>query len=260
MNKQLNSLFLALILIIPIIAKADEITDRTLSEWINDAENILRGNTSVAVLSMAIHKAEYDREFDLLLMTDDRDNADKFMIRMLGPAVWRGNVTLKVKDRITFFEPRNKRTTVMGSSMLTSSWMGSHFTNDDLMRETDLAKHYQYKLLKSWKENEQSHYSIELLPKPTSPVSWGKVHYHLYLNDEGRVFPAQLQYFKRAEDEMEVRTLSYGNVQEMNGLLIPTNLKMTLRDKPAESTQMHYKKIRFNMDIDPSKFSERVFN
>lgn len=263
MRKHTLLLIMAL-LILPVFvfqntgfATADELP---LSNWITEAENILREQTSASVLSMTIKKKEYDRDFDLLLLTDDRAGNEKVMVRMLGPALWRGNVTLKVNDKITFYEPRNKRTTVMGSSMLTDNWMGSHFTNDDLMRETDLAIHYSYAVKDQWQEDAKQHHVLILTPKPTSPVAWGKVEYHLYVDDEQKVFPVEVSYFKRVDDQQEIRKLSYQDIREMGGKIVPTRLTMQVFDKPGEYTEMVYQKIRFNADLPTSKFTEQAFN
>ncbi|MBD1582834.1 outer membrane lipoprotein-sorting protein [Pseudoalteromonas sp. S16_S37] len=229
-----------------------------LGSWIDNAERILRSKTSASVLSMAINKAEYQRDFTLLVLTDDRTEQQKVMVRMLGPALWRGNVTLKVDDRISFFEPRNKRTTVMSSSMLASSWMGSHFSNDDLMRETDLATHYTYKSAKSWQQDNRDYHLIELTPLPSAPVVWGKVMYRLYL-EEGRVFPEQVTYYRRNNDEQPERTLTYSDVKLMDGFKVPTVMEMRISDKPDEYTRMHYQKIKFNSDLAASKFTEQAF-
>ncbi|MGH8526514.1 MAG: outer membrane lipoprotein-sorting protein, partial [Gammaproteobacteria bacterium] len=188
------------LLVILISAKADADQALPLGRWIKDAENILRGQTSAAVLSMRIKKETYQRDYDLMVLTDDRSASSKVMIKMLGPALWRGNVTLKVDDKITFYDPRSNRVTVMGSSMLGDNWMGSHFTNDDLMRETDLSKHYTNELVEQGPGQDEvgasvTRYRIRLAPKPIAPVAWGKVIYRLYLDQNRRVFPEQLDYY-----------------------------------------------------------------
>ncbi|MBE0370870.1 MULTISPECIES: outer membrane lipoprotein-sorting protein [Pseudoalteromonas] len=233
-------------------------TDLPLGLWIDNAERILRAQTSASVLKMNINKAEYQRDFTLLVLTDDRNDTQKVMVRMLGPALWRGNMTLKIDDRISFFEPRNKRTTIMSSSMLASSWMGSHFSNDDLMRETDLARHYSYEAKEAWQKDARNYHLIELTPQPSAPVVWAKVLYRLYI-DNDRVFPEQVTYYRRKEDKHPERTLTYSEVKNMDGMLVPTVMEMRVSDKPQEFTRMHYQKIKFNTDLAASKFSEQAF-
>ncbi|CAG1018069.1 hypothetical protein BURC_02797 [Burkholderiaceae bacterium] len=241
-------------------ALADELP---LGEWIHEAEHILRGKTSAAVMSMKIKKASYEREYDLLVLTDDRSDSGKVLMRMLGPALWRGNATLKVGDRISFFDPRTSRITVMGSSMLGDNWMGSHFTNDDLMRETDLARHYRYELLASQPATDESgaavtQYRIQLTPLPQAPVAWGKVVYRLNVAADRRVYPLKLEYFRRADDAQPARTLDYGDLRMLGERKVPARMTMTLTDQPGEFTRIEYRKLKFDSPFSADDFSERA--
>ncbi|AOZ02116.1 hypothetical protein BKK81_22650 [Cupriavidus sp. USMAHM13] len=238
--------------------------DRTLAQWIYGAEHILRGKTSAAVMSMTIKKTSFEREYDLLVMTDDRAPAAKVLLRMLGPALWRDNATLKVGDKISFYDPRTNRITVMGNSMLGDNWMGSHFTNDDLMRETDLSRHYSYVLVGSAPGKDAAgqpveEHTIALAPLPTAPVSWGKVLYRLYVGADRQAYPRRVEYFRRAGDEKPARALDYEDVRTMDGKAVPTRLTMSVFDRPGEYTRIDYKRIRFGLDLKADEFTERAF-
>jgi len=235
-----------------------------LAQWIHGAEHILRGQTSAAVMSMKIKKTSFEREYDLMVMTDDRNPASKVLLRMLGPALWRDNATLKVGDKISFYDPRTNRITVMGNSMLGDNWMGSHFTNDDLMRETDLSRHYSYVLVagaagKDAAGQPVDDYTISLSPLPTAPVSWGKVIYRLYVGGDGQAYPQRVEYFRRAGDDKPVRALVYEEVRVMDGKAVPTRLTMNVLDQPGEYTRIDYKRIRFGLDLKADEFTERAF-
>jgi hypothetical protein len=237
---------------------------KPLGRWIREAETVLRGKTSAAVMAMKIKKASYEREYDLLVYTDDRTESGKVLIRMLGPALWRGNATLKVSDRISFFDPRTKRVTVMGSSMLGDNWMGSHFTNDDLMRETDLVRHYAYELLGSHVTKDEvgapvTQYHVKLTPLPHAPIAWGKVVYRLNVGVDRRALPVKLEYFRRGADLKPSRTLEYAELRVVNQRKVPTQLTMTPADAPGEFTRIEYRKLKFDTPFGPDDFSERAF-
>ncbi|MDF3834835.1 outer membrane lipoprotein-sorting protein [Cupriavidus basilensis] len=243
---------------------ATTVDNGTLAEWIYGAEHILRGKTSAAVMGMKIKKTSFEREYDLLVMTDDRAPAAKVLLRMLGPALWRDNATLKVGEKISFYDPRTNRITVMGNSMLGDNWMGSHFTNDDLMRETDLARHYSYVLVGSAPGKDAGgqaveDYTIALTPLPTAPVSWGKVIYRLYVGADRQAYPVRVEYFRRANDDKPVRALVYEDVRVMDGKAVPTRLTMNVLDQPGEYTRIEYKRIRFGLDLKSDEFTERAF-
>ncbi len=243
---------------------ADQPSTSDLGSLIQSAETVLRGETSAAVVHMKVKKSTYERDYDLLILSDDRQKASKVFIRMLGPALWRGNATLKVGNRVSFFDPRTNRTTVMGSAMLADNWMGSHFTNDDLLRETDLSKHYKYEPMDLEATDKQSaiegtHHRIRLTPLPDAPVSWGEVHYHLVVTSAKEVLPISLDYFRRQSDEKPERTLTYDKVEQMGGKTVPTRMTMTLPSRPEEFTRIEYSKLKFGMDLSADKFTERAF-
>ncbi|MDT8997734.1 outer membrane lipoprotein-sorting protein [Paucibacter sp. APW11] len=235
-----------------------------LGRWIHDAENVLRGKTSAAVVSMKIKKASYERDYELMVYTDDRASSSKVLMRMLGPALWRGNATLKVAERISFFDPRTSRITVMGSTMLGENWMGSHFTNDDLMRETDLARHYQYRLLNTSSSKDESgdpvtQQLIELTPLPQAPVAWAKVLYRLNIGADQRALPLSVEYFRRQDDAKPARTLEYAGLKLIEQRKLPTRLTMSPSDAPGEFTRIEYRKLKFDVSFAADDFSERAF-
>lgn len=241
-------------------------SEAQFSPWIQEAERVLRGRSSAAVMKMHIQRSDYQRSYDLMVMSDDRAEPGKVLIRMLGPALWRGNATLKVGDRISFYDPRSRRITVMGNSMLADKWMGSHFSNDDLMRETDLSRHYSYELLQRHKDRDELGRRVELLqlllrPKPAAPVAWGKVHYQLQLLEGSAdpvVLPLQVDYFRRPEDQQAQRSLRYSQLKPLDGRVLPSRLTMQALDKPGEFTQIDYARLKFDSDFSDDDFSERA--
>lgn len=247
------------------LAHADATPDSAqLGRWIHEAEHVLRGKTSAAVMTMKVKKTSFEREYDLIVMTDDRSDTAKVLMRMLGPALWRGNATLKVGDRISFFDPRTSRITVMGSSMLADNWMGSHFTNDDLLRETDLARHYRYEPVSSQPVTDEgqqavTEHLIRLTPLPDAPVAWGKVHYLLHVGRDGRALPVKLDYYRRADDPQAARTLSYSDLRTLGERRVPARMTMTVADKPGEFTRIDYRKLKFDAQFGADDFSERAF-
>jgi len=236
------------------------------AQRIREAETALRGKTSMGVMKMTIKRSDYERTYDLLVMSDDRSDEGKVLIRMLGPALWRGNATLKVGDRISFYDPRTRRTTVMGNSMLGDNWMGSHFTNDDLMRETDLSRHYSYEVQAQEKTKDAlgqpvQRWRIQLLPKAGAPVAWGRVLYQLDVGEQphSRALPVQVDYFRRPDDTAPVRSLRYSQLTQTEAGRLPMRMTMLALDKPGEYTQIDYSRLRFDKDFSADEFSDRAF-
>jgi outer membrane lipoprotein-sorting protein len=195
-------------------------------------------------------------------MWDNSRGTERTLIKILGPALWRGNGTLKVGSQLKLYNPRTNHVTVVSNSMLGDSWMGSHFTNDDLVKETRLDRHFKQKLTKKYSgKNEAGQavtfYHVDLSPKPSAPVAWGKIVYLIW-EKNSVVMPTKALYFRKASSKKPDRTLTFSHVKKMGGRLIPTRLKMTLAKKPGEHTSIIYSKIKFDLRIPDKKFTEQA--
>ncbi|MCA9622438.1 MAG: outer membrane lipoprotein-sorting protein [Myxococcales bacterium] len=242
--------------LLPGTARAD-----SLSDLVHRADMVFRGKTSAAVFEMDVSTKSYRRKFKIVSWDDSR-GTDKALVKILGPAAWRGHATLKVGDKLKLYDPKTNHVQVVGHSMLGDSWMGSHFSNDDLVKETRLARDYQLSLLKEWKGDapvgdEATHYRVQMLPKPNAPVAWGKIVYELWDNDKGTA-PLSAEYFRKASDKSPARTISFGDVKEMAGRYVPSTMTVRLASKPGEFTTITYEKLKLDIAIPDSKFTEQA--
>jgi hypothetical protein len=139
--------------------------------------------------------------------------------------------------------------------------MGSHFTNDDLVKETDLAKDYDPIERRVWDAPDPSGASahwhrIELRPTPHAPVPWDRLVLEAYEVGTA-VIPVSTEYYRRAEDANASRTLTYTDVKSIGNRTAPTTLTMTVAAKPGEFTRLVYESLKLDADIPASKFSEQ---
>ena len=135
--------------------------------------------------------------------------------------------------------------------------MGSHFTNDDLVKETDLAKDYRPQLLKTWTKGSARYYRIQLDPTPQAPVAWDHITVELY-QEGSDVIPTRQEYYRRAKQKHPTRTMTLSEVKEMGGRLLPTKLVMRVASKPGEYTSLSYEKLKFDANVPSSKFTEQA--
>jgi hypothetical protein len=239
-------------------ARADD-----LKRLIDKADMVLRGRSSAGVFKMEIKTKSYQRSFKIVMWDDSRDTKkERTLIKILGPALWRGHGTLKVGDSLKLFNPRTNHVTVVSHSMLGDAWMGSHFTNDDLVKETRLARHYNLSLNRKWAgKNEAGQkvtfYRVRLTPKPTAPVAWGKIVYELWERGD-LVLPTKALYYRKAGAKKADRALSFSEVKKLGGRLAPSVMKMKVRKKPGEYTAVIYKTVKFDIKIPKSKFTEQA--
>ena len=259
-NRTITLLLGVCLLLAPAAATArDGASD--LDRLIKKADMVMRGKTSAGVFTMEVKTSSFTRSFKIV-MWDSSGDKDRTLMKILGPALWRGNGTLKVGSRLKMFNPRSNHITVVGSSMLGDAWMGSHFTNDDLVKETRLERHYDKTLEKKWAGKDEqgravTFYRIRLTPRPTAPVAWGKIAYTLW-EKEGVVIPTQAQYYRKAATKKASRTLSFADVKELGGRLVPATMTMKVARKPGEHTTVAYKTLKFDIKIPDSKFTEQA--
>ncbi len=60
-------------------------------------------------------------------------------------------------------------------SMMMQSWMGSDFTNDDLLKQSSLVEDYKHTIVAEETLDNLETWKIDFIPKPNAPVVWGKI-------------------------------------------------------------------------------------
>lgn len=249
------ALVLGACLALPARAHADE-----LSELVERADKAFLAKTSAAVLDMEIKTRSYERSYKVVSW-DDRRKTEKSLIKILGPAMWRGYGTLKIGNQLQVYNPKTNHVSVVSSSMLGDSWMGSHFTNDDLVHQTDLARDFTLELVDKREKDSPisdrraTYYRVRMTPKPTAPVAWTRIDYELFV-DGDHVVPVSAEYYRKGEKPS--RTLTFSDIATMAGRTIPTRLTVTVADKPGEYTRITYKKLKLDANIPKSKFTEQA--
>lgn len=233
-----------------------------LTSLVRRADHVLRGRTTAAVMHMEVHTSTYDRRYSLVYWEDDSSGSPSVLVKILGPALWRGHGTLKVGNRLTVYDPGTDRMTVLSSSMLGDSWMGSHFNNDDFVKDTDLARDFSAKETSAHAGTSADGHAvvfhdIELRPTPRAPVAWDRIELELYV-DGADVLPVRIAYYQHAADRAPYRTLAFSDVKNVGGRIAPSVLTMTVASKPGEFTRITYDQARFDVPVPASKFTEQA--
>jgi outer membrane lipoprotein-sorting protein len=135
---------------------------------IREVEKQYMGASSKAQTTMQVKTEHWERTLKMEAWSLDRDY---FLIRILEPAKERHVATLKRYREVWNYLPKVDRVIKVPPSMMGGSWMGSHITNDDLVKANHIEKDYNLTLL----EETDSHYVVECLPKPDAAVVWEKL-------------------------------------------------------------------------------------
>jgi hypothetical protein len=142
-------------------------------------------------------------------------------------------------------------------SMMLQSWMGSDFTNDDVVKESSIIDDYTHALTGKKTVAGNECYVITMTPKPDAAVVWGKILYYARVSD---CLPVMQEFYDQ-HGKLKKR-LTCGDFKVMGGRLIPTSMKMVSfkknRDPGQEAeeyTQMFIKSASFDIKIDSNVFS-----
>ena len=144
------------------------------------------------------------------------------------------------------------RTMEVPSSMMGGSWMGSHFTNDDLVKDSRMADDFDFKITFHGDRKGKKIIEITCVPKKDAAVVWGKIVSDV---EEGTWLPTQMRYYD--EDNKLARTMRFDQILDQKGRKIPTRMVIIPADKPAESTTVSYQMIEFDVKLDERLFSKR---
>jgi outer membrane lipoprotein-sorting protein len=210
-------------------------------------DDLWRSRSSHGVIAMQVKTRNYTRT---LTMESWSKGKEKSLVRILSPLKEKGTMSLKSENNLYTYLPKTDRTIRLTSSMMLGSWMGSHFTNDDLVKESRLADDYHARIAFEGMRDGQDILEFSLTPRAEAPVVWGKIVIAVRADD---YLPLASLYYD--EDLVLARTLTFVDIREMGGRKLPRVLKMVPADKPDEFTEIVYEEIRFDVDLDDSFFS-----
>lgn len=206
-----------------------------------------RGKSSIASITIQIIRPNWEREMELKSWTLGNDLA---MIRVNKPVKDKGIVYLKRKREVWNWIPAIERTIKLPPSMMSQSWMGTDFTNDDLVKEASIVEDYTHNIAGDSTIDERPCYKIVLLPKPGSAVVWGKVLLWIDKKDYLMMYAA---YYD--EDSKLINTLRSSAVKMLGGRLLPSRMEMIPADKKNNKTVLIYNSLQFDKPIDETFFS-----
>ena len=216
-----------------------------LAALIHDVEVQYTGRSSHAIMAMQVKTEHWQRTMEMECWSLGRDY---FLTRITEPAKDRGVSTLKRDKDVWNYLPKVDRVVKVPASLMGGSWMGSHITNDDLVKESQVDKDYTFTLL----QEDAGIYRIEGIPRLDAAVVWGKIIYTL---DRERRVPLKVEYYD--EDGTKVRDIVFSDVKQVSDRLIPLMMTVQPTDKPDERTVVTYRDITFDVPLQDNFFSLR---
>lgn len=212
---------------------------------IDEMEQLYRGDASAATITMIVETPNYERT---LTMSSQSLGKDFAFIRILSPRKDRGVATLKRHEEMWNFFPKINKVIKVPPSMMMGSWMGSDFTNDDLVKETQLIDAYTLDMTQS-----DDQYTVILTPNEDTVTVWGKIE---YVVSKSPLLPVSQVFYD--DDGTPVRELRFTEPKEFGGRLIPSLLEMHPLNKEGHRTVVRYDEITFDPpDVEETAFSLR---
>ena len=231
------------------LAFVSPLSAQTADDIIRRAEDAIKGKSAHGVIEMTVVTPDYTRE---MRMESWWVGNHKALIITEKPRKEAGNKTLKIGNEMWNYLSNTETTIKIPPSMMLQAWNGSDFTNDDLVRESNLNDDYTQTLIGTDTLDGSTCWLIELRPRPDAPVVWGKLNYWVRQED---YLPARVSYFD--EGNALIRTLDYGGYQQMNGRKVPSIWTMNNLAKPGRRTEIRLVKMDYNIAIPDRIFSFR---
>ena len=221
----------------------------TAKDILDKVDDLYRGTSSHGKMTMSVVTAHWKRTLSLELWSKGKD---KSLIRILAPLKEKGTATLRSGSEIWNYLPKVNRVIKLPSSMMSASWMGSHFTNDDLVKESRFAEHYDFKITFEGKRDGEEVVELSCIPKPEAPVVWGKVEVVVRRSD---YLPVVTRYYD--EGLHPARSMTFSQFKKLSNRTLPTVMTLVPEDKPGERTEVVYEDISFDIPLNDEVFSLR---
>ncbi len=209
-------------------------------------DRLYRSESSQGTMVMEVTTPNYQRTLEMEIWTRGMDAT---LVRILSPKKERGTATLKKGPEMWNYLPKIKKTIRVPPSMMMSSWMGSDFTNDDMVRESSWQGDYSATLAGSAPRGQKC---IDYRAKRNAAVAWDRV---LVCVDESHYYPLRQEFYD--EKGRKARVMTFDQVKVLDGRRIPTRMTLTplTEDKRGNRTVVTYKELRFDVPVSDSLFS-----
>ena len=242
-------IFLANIFIFIIFSNYVNASNLDPEKILDGVDDLYRSNSSYGIITLSVTTVNWKRT---LTLEQWSKGEDKSLIKILKPKKEKGLATLRVDKNVWNYMPKVKRVVKIPSSMMSSSWMGSHFTNDDLVKQSRMTEDYTFSITFEGIREGKEIIEITCIPNKNAAVVWGKIEVIVFRYD---YIPIRIIYYD--EDLLLSRTLEFTDIQTMNGKMVPTLMSMFPADEPNESTIVRWEEIQFDITIDNEFFSLR---
>ena len=220
----------------------------TPEQIIAEVDQLYRRDTSYCKVEMTILTPHWERRLHMEMWTEGMDKA---FIYITAPRKEAGMATLRVDREMWNYFPRIDKVMKVPPSMMMSSWMGSDFTNDDLVKETSMIEDYGAEFVEPEAAAAGFHY-IALTPREHTPSVWGRIEVSVRKDD---LMPQRQTFYD--EKGNKVRVMEFREVTRFGELELPAVVEMVPLRKEGHKTVFRYVEARFDEVLDGGIFTLR---
>ncbi|MBN2611798.1 MAG: outer membrane lipoprotein-sorting protein [Bacteroidales bacterium] len=219
-------------------------------EIVKRADAKMRGEeSSFSIMNMQIIRPSWERTISFKSWT----KGTKYSLALItAPAKEKGQAFLKHGNEMWNWNPVINRMIKLPPSMLSQGWMGSDFTNDDLLNESSIVVDYNHTIMGIETISGKVCHVIQLIPKEDAGVVWGKLI--LWITKD-EYLQLKAEYYD--EDNYLVKTETGSEIKNMSGRVIPTRFELVPADKKDHKTVVTLEEVKFNIPIQESFFSQQ---
>lgn len=226
------------LIFLPLVAFAE----RDAKSLIDEMEALYRGESSKATMTMKVETPQYSRTMQMESSSVGQQDA---FIRILSPKKDRGISTLKLDQEMWNYFPKINKVIKVPPSMMMGSWMGSDFTNDDLVKQTSLTQEYELELTET-----ETEYNITLLPREQTVTVWGRID---YIVNKEHLVPVNQNFYD--DEGVMIRKMVFSELKDFGGRMMPSVMEMIPLNKQGHKTIIIYD----NLEFDPPDVDESIF-
>ncbi len=217
-------------------------TDPRAIELLERIDTLYQQDSARAIMTMSIVTPDFERSLSLESWSLGLDYA---LVRVLEPQRERGVSTLQRDNEMWNYLPKIRKVVKVPPSMMMGSWMGSDFTNDDLMREVSLVEEYRVQLSET-----DTEYQLDLTPREQTVTVWGAMEITIRKDD---LLPVRQRYFD--EDGTLMRVMEFSDITDYGDITLPATMTLTPMNKTGHQTTVTYQELDFGVDLTEDFFT-----
>ena len=223
-------------------------SELSVKDIVQKRDDTMRGKSSFGEYEMLVISPRWKRTVKFKAWSSGAENS---FIDITYPKKDKGITFLRIKTNMWQYVPRIEKTIKIPPSMMLQSWMGTDFTNDDLVKESSIINDYTHRLLRE----DTTAYTIESLPKPDAAVVWGKIIQRI---DKNKFVPVKDEFYD--EDGVLIKRLLYDELQRLPDRVYPMRWTMEslMDERKGHKTIIIIHNLQINLPLEKDIFSMRA--